>query len=144
MPDMLRIIGYGDNAGSGFPTILSVWKQQGWEEPDLEENFELNQVTLTLTFKKAEKLEKKLEFEEQKLEFATMLEKYQLNEPTKEKAKLLFALFGYDHSFGVKEIKSILNLPESTAFNLEKNLKNHQIIVETNQRGKYCFAKKGE
>ena len=85
-----------------------------------------------------------MEFEEQKLEFATMLEKYQLNEPTKEKAKLLFELFGYDHSFGVKEIKSILNLPESTAFNLEKNLKNHQIIVETNQRGKYCFAKKGE
>ena len=46
MPDMLRMIGYGDNAGSGFPTILSVWKQQGWEEHDLEKNFELNQVTL--------------------------------------------------------------------------------------------------
>ena len=52
MQTMLRMIGYGDNAGSGFPTILSAWKQQGWEEPDLEENFELNQVTLTLLFAK--------------------------------------------------------------------------------------------
>ena len=52
---MLRMIGYGDNAGSGFPTILSVWQQQGWEQPDLEENFSLNQVTLTLSFTKSSK-----------------------------------------------------------------------------------------
>jgi predicted HTH transcriptional regulator len=27
---MLRMVGFGDNAGSGIPTILSAWKQADW------------------------------------------------------------------------------------------------------------------
>lgn len=42
------MIGLGDNAGSGIPTILSAWKQEDWIEPDLHEDTHLNQVTLTL------------------------------------------------------------------------------------------------
>jgi len=45
---MLRMIGFGDNVGSGIPTILSAWKQADWVEPDLYEDTHLNQVTLTL------------------------------------------------------------------------------------------------
>ena len=48
MQTMLRMIGYGDTAGSGFPTILAAWAEKGWPEPDLEEDTILNQVTLTL------------------------------------------------------------------------------------------------
>ena len=48
MQVMLRMIGYGDSAGSGFPTILAAWKDTGWGEPDLIEDTILNQVTLTL------------------------------------------------------------------------------------------------
>ena len=29
MQTMLRLVGFGDNAGSGFPTILDVWKSEG-------------------------------------------------------------------------------------------------------------------
>ncbi len=45
---MLRMIGFGDNIGSGIPTILSAWKQEDWVEPNLYEDTHLNQVTLTL------------------------------------------------------------------------------------------------
>ena len=45
---MLRMVGFGDNAGSGIPTILSAWKQADWIEPELYEDTKLNQVTLTL------------------------------------------------------------------------------------------------
>ena len=48
MQTILRLVGYGDNAGSGFPTILEAWKNEGWEEPILSEDTILNQVTLTL------------------------------------------------------------------------------------------------
>ena len=48
MQTMLRMIGYGDTAGSGFPTILAAWAEKGWPEPDLAEDTILNQVTLTL------------------------------------------------------------------------------------------------
>lgn len=45
---MFRMIGYGDNVGSGFPTILNAWGQENWRKPDLSENEELHQVELKL------------------------------------------------------------------------------------------------
>lgn len=46
--NMLRMIGYGENLGSGFPMILSAWKQSGWGEPTLENKIEAEEVVLTL------------------------------------------------------------------------------------------------
>ncbi len=45
---MFRMIGLGDNVGSGFPTILNVWGAEQWRKPDLSENEELHQVELKL------------------------------------------------------------------------------------------------
>lgn len=50
MQAMLRMVGYGDNVGSGFPTILNAWEKQGWTLPELIEDTVLNQVTLKLLF----------------------------------------------------------------------------------------------
>ena len=33
---MFRMIGYGENIGSGFPMIISAWEQMGWKRPLLE------------------------------------------------------------------------------------------------------------
>ena len=52
MQTMLRLVGFGDNAGSGFPTILEVWKSEGWIEPLLIEGTNLNQVTLVMKMEK--------------------------------------------------------------------------------------------
>lgn len=48
MQTMLRLVGYGDNAGSGFPSIVSTWAAEGWQTPELIEDTILNQVTLNL------------------------------------------------------------------------------------------------
>lgn len=48
MQTMLRMVGFGDNAGSGFPSILAAWKEEGWVKPELMEDTALNQVTLYL------------------------------------------------------------------------------------------------
>ncbi len=48
MQTILRMVGFGDNAGSGFPSILATWKEEGWVKPELIENTALNQVTLYL------------------------------------------------------------------------------------------------
>lgn len=45
---MLRMIGYGDNIGSGFPTILSAWGDENWRKPDLSQDEDTHQVTLKL------------------------------------------------------------------------------------------------
>ena len=43
-----RMIGAGDNIGSGFPTILNAWGEENWRKPDLSEDSELHQVDLKL------------------------------------------------------------------------------------------------
>ena len=48
MQTMFRMVGFGDNAGSGFPTILDAWEKEGWVKPELIEDTVLNQVTLIL------------------------------------------------------------------------------------------------
>lgn len=48
---MLRLAGFGDNAGSGFPSIIAACAAEDWYVLELEENTILNQVTLTLRFK---------------------------------------------------------------------------------------------
>lgn len=43
-----RMIGAGDNIGSGFPTILNAWGEENWRKPDLRENEDLKIVELNL------------------------------------------------------------------------------------------------
>lgn len=45
---MFRMIGFGENIGSGFPKIVAAWKKSGWDMPLLEEKPELEEVRLTL------------------------------------------------------------------------------------------------
>lgn len=46
--NMFRMIGLGDNIGSGFPTILKAWNEEKWRQPDLYDDQELHQVELRL------------------------------------------------------------------------------------------------
>lgn len=48
MQTMLRMIGLGDNIGSGFPTILSAWGEENWRKPDLCDNPDIHTVELKL------------------------------------------------------------------------------------------------
>ncbi len=48
MQNMLRMIGYGENLGSGFPLILNAWNEKHWIKPELQEQPELMQVKLIL------------------------------------------------------------------------------------------------
>ena len=46
---MFRMIGFGENIGSGFSKILKAWKEQQWAVPILEEKFVTNEVVLKLS-----------------------------------------------------------------------------------------------
>lgn len=54
MQNMLRMIGYGENLGSGFPMILNAWKQAGWGEPELKNRLEVDEVALVLPIQRFE------------------------------------------------------------------------------------------
>ena len=46
---MFRMIGYGENVGSGFPLIINAWHENNWGAPTLVEQTKLMQVKLTLS-----------------------------------------------------------------------------------------------
>lgn len=48
MQDMRRMIGFGENLGSGFPKIIDARKDVKWDSPVLEDRLSLNEVRLTL------------------------------------------------------------------------------------------------
>ena len=49
---MFNLIDIGERAGSGIPNIFNVWKKQGWAAPVINETFEPNRITLSLTIGK--------------------------------------------------------------------------------------------
>lgn len=54
--NMFRMIGLGENLGSGFPLILSAWNEKHWLKPELVEQRELMQVKLVLTIETKEEI----------------------------------------------------------------------------------------
>lgn len=54
MQDMLRMIGFGENLGSGFPKILDAWQEAKWSAPTLEDRLTTEEVRLTLPIPFAE------------------------------------------------------------------------------------------
>ena len=45
---MLRMVGFGDNIGSGFMKIMKAWDTLGYDRPEIHEEPEVNEVWLTL------------------------------------------------------------------------------------------------
>ena len=46
--NMLRMIGLGENVGSGFPKIIAAWKETNWGEPQLLNKLDVDEVELVL------------------------------------------------------------------------------------------------
>ena len=53
MMKMFNLIDVGERAGSGIPSILYVWKKQGWTEPTITQSFDPNRTTLSLPLTKS-------------------------------------------------------------------------------------------
>ena len=45
---MFNLVGIGERAGSGIPSIYHVWAEQKWEAPSYQESFGPDRTTLTL------------------------------------------------------------------------------------------------
>ena len=102
MQTMLRMVGFGDNAGSGFPAILHVWETQGWLKPILYEDINLNQITLTL--KMIESAEKSAESAEKSAESANIMLKLT------NRQKQILSVMEVGKAYSVEEIAILIGL----------------------------------
>ncbi len=46
--DVLRMIDFGENVGSGFPKIIAAWKETNWGKPQLLNKLDVDEVELVL------------------------------------------------------------------------------------------------
>ena len=67
MQNMLRMVGYGENIGSGFPKILNAWQKAGWNVPLLENKLDVQEVQLTMYIPKAHEQENEQENEQEEM-----------------------------------------------------------------------------
>ena len=49
MQNMLRMIGFGENLGTGFPTMVAAWEKKFHTLPKLEDNLQINFTELTFS-----------------------------------------------------------------------------------------------
>ncbi len=101
---MFRMIGYGDNAGSGFPTILEIWKNEGWTMPSLSEDTIINQVTLIMKMGEGD-------FDVDELKDGRS---YPLSKKEKEMLQALRNMFSTRKCLTTKMVSDALHMKEST------------------------------
>jgi predicted HTH transcriptional regulator len=120
--NMLRMIGYGENLGSGFPMIVSAWKDAGWGEPVLKNQIELDEVELSLPVQKPMEISKN-NSNENKRELSDVLKNVLKNVQKENLEKLT--------ERQVDILEFIVQMPTITFKEMSKRLK---VSVKTIQR----------
>ena len=139
MQTMLRMVGFGDNAGSGFPAILATWENAGWIEPVLEEDTRLNQVTLTLKMiSKLQKVQENsnseaIELAEKSAESAEKSadKVVELEVDLSDRHKQILSLMNTNVEYSAEEIAEFIGL---------KGSRTRQLLKELADKGKICFT----
>lgn len=142
MQTMLRLVGFGDNAGSGFPTILDTWKKEGWVKPELMEDTNLNQVTLLL--KMVEDAEK-----QEETKFAQKNERKMSDKMSNKENNFLGKLIKTleeDEFVTTNHMSNITGIPVSTVRRYMKKFCELDIINSQgkNKSTKYCLKNDDE
>ena len=135
MQTMLRMVGFGDNAGSGFPAILATWENAGWIEPVLEEDTRLNQVTLILQMiPKLQEIQENSDLEA--IQSAESAEKSADKTAGSEvdlsdRHKQILSLMGTNIEYSEEEIAELIGL---------KGSRTRQLLKELADKGKISFT----
>ena len=129
MQTMLRMVGFGDNAGSGFPAILAAWKNAGWVEPVLEEDTRLNQVTLTLKMiSKSQEIQKNFDLESAE----KSAEKIPGSEADlSDRHKQILSFMDTNGEYSAEEIAEVIGL---------KGSRTRQLLKELADKGRISFT----
>jgi predicted HTH transcriptional regulator len=131
MQAMLRMIGYGENLGSGFPLILSAWNEKHWLKPELVEQPELMQVKLILHIE--DKIDKPLVTHDETKDVLKNVQKDVLNELS-ERQLIILNLIKENVHIKIEDMSRMLRVNEKTIRRDLSNLQEKEIIVREGGR----------
>lgn len=135
MQTMLSMVGFGDNAGSGFPTILATWQAEGGIRPELLENTVLNQVTLALQMKKVDVAEEQGNFVKKNDRSLTEV----LNEVNFKRIQPLIPVLENRKEITPKEAEGILGKSTSTTYRYLSILVDAGVLIKEGNTNKIIY-----
>lgn len=132
MQTMLRLVGFGDNAGSGFPAILDTWEKEGWVKPELMEDTSLNQVALLL---KMDSDENVIEISEKRIQ--ELIPEYSKKKVAK--AYQILKMISENPQISIDEMRIALGVTDRTIARYISELKSYKVInrVEPDNGGRW-------
>ena len=138
---LFNMIGIGERAGSGVPDIFAVWEEEGWIEPEVNEQYNPDRTILKLPLEKQAKKTSKKNKRKKQAEKAPELK--QTHKTLKNKEKILNYLSQIDAA-KTNEIADILELSEARTRALLKELADEGAIESRGKTKKkeYYFSHK--
>ena len=100
--NMLRMVGFGENLGSGFPQIIAAWKETNWGEPQLINKIDLNEVELVLPF------------QQNNSSFRTLNVVKDVVKETTERQEIILNMISKESTLSANEISQILGTNSRT------------------------------
>ena len=112
---MFNLIGIGERAGSGVPELFSIWEEQQWKEPIIEEKMNPDRTILTLSFQKKVREKKR--------------EKKSSGKTFKQYEQIL-SYMEYGQWYKVKDFIDILGVKERRVQTLLKELVENEKLID--------------
>ena len=129
---MFNLIGIGERAGSGVPDIYSVWEQQGWESPEVTEEYGPDRTILRLSFIKSA----------DKKALIKSADKKKLTKKTRQQLEEIMEWMESDREYRVVEIADFLGIKETRARELIRELIRLEKISAVGQNKGRRYRKK--
>ena len=118
---MFNLIGIGERAGSGVPDIYSVWEQQGWNHPEVIEEYGPDRTILKLSFVK--NVDKKALIKgADKKALIKSADKKKLTNKTRQQLEKIIEWMEPDREYRIVEIAEFLGVKETRARELVREL----------------------
>ncbi len=142
---MLNLLSIGERAGSGVPNIFSVWENNKWDAPVIEEQYGPDRTILTLPLsgkiakktseenKQRKQAKKTSEENEQSLQ-AKISSEVSKRSKTIEHENIIIEMLQKNGSMKVREMSQILNLSEQRIRAIISKMDEIEAVGNTNNR----------
>lgn len=132
---MFNLINIGERAGSGVPNIFNVWADEGWEEPVIEERFDPDRTTLSLSFKKSG--DKKAAIKSGDKRAAIKSGDKKVTKKTQMQYDKILEFMEDGREYGIWDFCELLGLKESRTKDILKGLTDYIETVGNNRDRRY-------
>lgn len=138
---MFNMIAIGERSGSGVPDILSIWNQQGWNNPMVEEQFNPDRTRLILPL--VSKQAKKTSEKNKRIKTSEFKNKrIKTSKKTIENSKKILEYLAKHESASSTEISKYLGLSQARTRALLNNLNDSGDVIKAGntKSRKYILA----